>query len=71
MLKGMVARNLGLGEALVKTKRYQPRPNPASLEPTINPVKAGLVERAEDWRWGSARWYIRQQSVGVSISWID
>jgi putative transposase len=37
----------------------------------INPVKAGIVERAEDWRWSSARWYIRQQTVGVPISWID
>jgi putative transposase len=28
-----------------------------------NPVKAGLVERAEDWRWSSTRWYLRQQTV--------
>ena len=37
----------------------------------MNPVKAGLVKCAEDWRWSSARWYTRQQSVGVPISWID
>jgi len=36
-----------------------------------NPVKAGLVERADDWRWSSARWYTRRQTVGVPISWID
>jgi len=36
-----------------------------------NPVKAGLVQRTEDWRWSSARWYTRQQSVGVPITWID
>lgn len=23
----------------------------------LNPVKRGLVERAEDWEWSSARWY--------------
>ena len=22
-----------------------------------NPVRRGLVERAEDWEWSSARWY--------------
>lgn len=25
-----------------------------------NPVRRGLVERAEDWRWSSARWYARR-----------
>jgi putative transposase len=37
----------------------------------LNPVKAGLVDRAEDWRWSSARWYTRRKTVGVPISWID
>jgi putative transposase len=37
----------------------------------LNPVKAGLVQRAEDWRWSSARCYTRQQTVGVPVSWID
>jgi len=37
----------------------------------LNPVKAGLVRRAEDWRWSSARWYLRQQSVGVPIQWVE
>ena len=23
----------------------------------LNPVRRGLVERAEDWAWSSARWY--------------
>jgi hypothetical protein len=35
-----------------------------------NPVKAGLVEQAEEWRWCSARWYIRHQTVG-SRTWIE
>ena len=43
---------------------------PESLART-NPVKAGLVQRAEDWRWSSARWYTHRQTVGVPISWID
>lgn len=37
----------------------------------LNPVRAGLVEKAVDWKWSSARWYERRQSVGVPISWID
>ena len=36
-----------------------------------NPVRAGLAERATDWRWGSARWYECRQSVGVSIQSVD
>ena len=32
-----------------------------------NPVRAGLVERAVDWRWSSARWYEWRRSVGVPI----
>ncbi len=36
-----------------------------------NPVRAGLVARAVDWPWSSARWYLRGQSVGVPITWID
>ncbi len=35
----------------------------------LNPVRAGLVERAIDWKWSSARWYEDQQSVGIPISW--
>jgi putative transposase len=36
-----------------------------------NPVRAGLVMRATDWRWSSARWYAWQQTVGVPIRWIE
>ncbi len=36
-----------------------------------NPVRAGLVERPEDYWWSSARWYIQQKSVGVPISWVE
>ena len=35
----------------------------------MNPVRAGLVERAVDWRWSSARWYIEHKSVGLPICW--
>ena len=37
----------------------------------LNPVRAGLVAKAENWRWSSARWYLRHQSVGVPITWIE
>jgi putative transposase len=36
-----------------------------------NPVKAGLVDRADQWRWSSARWYLRGQSIGVPIQWVE
>lgn len=36
-----------------------------------NPVRAGLVERAVDWRWSSARWYELRRPVGVPIGWVD
>lgn len=35
----------------------------------MNPVRAGLVDRAIDWSWSSARWYIDQKSVGIPIRW--
>jgi putative transposase len=37
----------------------------------LNPVRKGLVERAIDWKWSSARWYELQRTVGVSIEWVD
>ena len=37
----------------------------------LNPVRAGLVARAIDWKWSSARWYELRRSVGVPIRWID
>jgi putative transposase len=36
-----------------------------------NPVRAGLVERAIDWAWSSARWYLCRRSVGVPLDWIE
>ena len=36
-----------------------------------NPVRAGLVERATDWKWSSARWYEWRRSVGVPIDWVE
>ncbi len=32
-----------------------------------NPVKRGLVERAEDWRWSSFRHYLTGEDAGVEI----
>lgn len=37
----------------------------------LNPVRAGLVEKAVDWRWSSARWYEQQRSVGVPVEWVE
>lgn len=36
-----------------------------------NPVRAGLVEHPVAWKWSSARWYERRQTVGVPIEWVD
>ena len=36
----------------------------------LNPVRAGLVDRAVDWRWSSARWYLEHKSVGLLILWL-
>lgn len=37
----------------------------------LNPVRAGIVERAIDWKWSSARWYEERRTVGVPIQWVD
>jgi putative transposase len=37
----------------------------------LNPVRAGLVDRAIAWKWSSARWYDQRRSVGVPIRWGD
>ena len=29
----------------------------------LNPVRRGLVERIEDWRWSSARWYLSDRQA--------
>jgi len=36
-----------------------------------NPVRRGLVVQAADWKWSSARWYERRQTVGVPIEWVE
>jgi putative transposase len=36
-----------------------------------NPVCRGLVTRTVDWKWSSARWYERRQTVGVPICWVE
>jgi putative transposase len=33
----------------------------------LNPVRRGLVVRAVDWKWSSARWYLERRSVGIPI----
>lgn len=33
----------------------------------LNPVRRGLVERAEDWEWSSARWYAGVRPVLIEI----
>ena len=33
----------------------------------LNPVRRGLVRRAVDWKWSSARWYLEGKSVGIPI----
>jgi putative transposase len=33
----------------------------------LNPVRRGLVERAEDWAWSSARWYAGQCPVPLEM----
>ena len=30
-----------------------------------NPVRRGLVEKAEDWEWSSARWYLGRRPVKI------
>ena len=35
----------------------------------LNPHRAGFVERAIDWRWSSAGWYLQHRSVGIPIGW--
>ena len=36
-----------------------------------NPVRRGLVSRATDWRWSSARWHESRRPVGVPIQWVE
>ena len=36
----------------------------------LNPVRAGLVEKATDWAWNSARYFDSGKSVGVPLEWI-
>ncbi|MHC4398281.1 MAG: hypothetical protein ACYTG0_01225 [Planctomycetota bacterium] len=36
----------------------------------LNPVRAGLVERATDWAWSSARNFEHGKSVGVPLEWV-
>ena len=33
----------------------------------LNPVRRGLVDRAEDWVWSSARWYVGDRDSGIPI----
>jgi hypothetical protein len=33
----------------------------------LNPVRHGLVTRAVDWKWSSARWYMLRKPIGIPI----
>jgi putative transposase len=33
----------------------------------LNPVRAGFVSRAVDWKWSSARWYLESKPEGIPI----
>ncbi len=35
-----------------------------------NPVRAGLVEKPEDWPWSSAGYHATGRSVGVPVAWL-
>jgi len=35
----------------------------------MNPVRAGFVKKAVEWKWGSASWYYSGKSVGLPIGW--
>lgn len=35
----------------------------------MNPVRAGHVETATDWKYSSARWYLQMKSAGIPIRW--
>ena len=37
----------------------------------LNPVRAGLVEKAVDWKWSSVRAYEEQRPAGVPIEWVE
>jgi putative transposase len=37
----------------------------------LNAVRAGLVEKAVDWKWSSARLYEQHGTAGVPIVWVD
>lgn len=34
-----------------------------------NPLRAELVQKIEDYKWSSARWYESRTSVGIPIQW--
>ena len=36
----------------------------------LNPVRAGLVRQACEWRWSSARYFEQGKSVGVPLGWV-
>ena len=36
----------------------------------LNPVRAGLVSKAIEWGWSSARYYEQQKFVGLKVEWL-
>lgn len=70
-------RESGLGDRFWQSKYYAFEIyEQRTLEQKIqymhqNPVRRGLVLRPADWKWSSARWYERKQTVGVPIELVD
>lgn len=50
-------RNVFTSDAAIRMARYIHR----------NPVKAGLIDRPEAWRWSSASWYSRDRAGPITI----
>jgi putative transposase len=70
-------QDVPFGDAFWQPKYYSlPLYSPAKIQEKLqyrhlNPVRRGLVAKAIDWNWSSARWYEQEKSVGVPIDWME
>jgi putative transposase len=68
------ATGIGMGEPIWQARYYdfnvfsQKMINENLEYVHNNPVKAGLVAKVEDWKHGSARWYLLGEQVGIEIA---